>query len=1726
MRPSSSTHTSSTHPSSHSHRGGRADSRRLRRRSASAEVLRRSLPVTEKPMLECLENRQMLAAGLLGTYFNNRHLVDPAAGTRTDATVAYDWGTGAPGVPGIGVDQFSTIWEGEYIAPVDGNYTFGTISDDGIRLWVNGQQLVNSWIDRGPNTTAPDNIASATPIVLPMTAGQRVPVVLHYYENGGGAVAFFGYKTDVITTPIPAPSAELEDVVRAPTAPTALGATASGSAVTVNWADNSNNERRFLIQRLGGANWQTIAYAIPNATSAVVPLFEGNHTLRVVAETAAGQTLSAEMPVAVGPSNGLMAQYFDDVFNGTGDFTGDGARVVTRIDDGTQTDGGAHQGGVDFGWGDGAAGTSGAPPGLPFDDFSGLWSGTITPTETGLHSFYGHGDDGVMVYVNGQIVGNNPGLHGDQNGATVPIQLTAGTPYQILMHFAERGGGATARLRWTTPSNATISAVPATVLTPVSTLPAAAVVTGTAGPTSVNLNFTENALNDYETLVQYSADGGNTWITTQRFTILDNPNAAPTQRQAATITGLDVATQYRFRIVSRNYAGDTLSNILTLSTTNAPPGELLNTATVVGATGDTNLTANGNLDWVHWGYPDDPTRVHRKHNVVGNRITGFFVIDGPAPGAPTITAIDTTGKTYSWTDDAFGDASQPGNPVLATSANSPVAETAPNAIDNNINTKYLNFDELNTGFRVQLPAATPLNGLNFWSANDAPERDPTSYQLEGSNDGTNFTVVASGAIPDFTARFQQQGVTFPQTAAFRFFRVTFPTVRDAAAANSMQIAEVEFVEPAENLTPPSGTTDAISVSGVGNGFRAIVPARSGGNRRINVYVGASGDVTGTLTATMQDGSAAPVSRTLVNTSGTQAAVYTFEYRSGLATSNLILSWTATAGTGSVILSGVSWSEIVPAAAATNLVAIPTGKGRVALTWNDNSFNETGGFRIERAPDVAGAPGTFAPIATAAENINRFVDANLPDNTRFHYRVVAVNALGDAAPTNLAAATTIIAPIVGLLGEYYNLTAPPADPSTIPTNPVVLTRFDDGTQTDGLVGLGGHQGPIHFNWGDPGSPPGLNVNNFAAIWNGRLIPDFTGLYSFFTDTDDRGRLSIDLNRNGTFETNEIVINTWVDQGPGVRETSETLFPGGIPLTGGQQYNIKMEWYENGGGAVAFVYWNSTFTGDQILPTYATLPPPGQAPTGQVTAPVATPLNSGRVFLEWGYNGPEPTVLFVVERAPVVAGQPGTWQTLSSSTNRKFVDGTTAPETSYYYRVTPATTGGYGTPVLATPSPVTTVAVPAVRGVHVTFYDTPLLTTPNANNPTLGTPWRVADTVESHPNISFAWGAGTPTGAGTGFDPNIFAVRWRGKIKAEFTGEHTFWTEVDDGDRLVIGGAVLRDRLDARQAMTLSVPYIVQMVAGQEYDLSMVMVEDGGDAGARLYWANANVPREVVPLAVLTPVAPDLTPPRITEIVVDGHLPAAVTYTAQQHLLVKFSEPVSGVDELDFQIFGDTIGLVGGEAFNVVFDQASNTAVITFHDGADQPVRHPDGNYSLFTTTNATITDADGNPLDTDGDGQPGGPQTAVPFYFLTGDTQSAQNGTPFRDRIVSFPDYQVLSKNFGLARPSAGDGDINYDGVIDNADFLLLRSLFGTTLAPPPAAPVGSPVPVAPTPKPIATKPKPVATKTSTAAVTATASSAPVAAAMTMTTPAKPTPVAKPAPAKFATRKIGAGDLLA
>jgi glucose/arabinose dehydrogenase len=116
--------------------------------------------------------------GLTATYYNNIDFTGTTV-ARVDPNVDFSWGSGSPSAS-IGADTFSVRWTGQVEPQFTGTYTFYTVSDDGVRLWVNGQAIVNNWTDHAPTEN------SGT---IALTAGQRYDIRMEMYENAGGATA-------------------------------------------------------------------------------------------------------------------------------------------------------------------------------------------------------------------------------------------------------------------------------------------------------------------------------------------------------------------------------------------------------------------------------------------------------------------------------------------------------------------------------------------------------------------------------------------------------------------------------------------------------------------------------------------------------------------------------------------------------------------------------------------------------------------------------------------------------------------------------------------------------------------------------------------------------------------------------------------------------------------------------------------------------------------------------------------------------------------------------------------------------------------------------------------------------------------------------------------------------------------------------------------------------------------------------------------------------------------------------------------------------------------------------------------------------------------------------------------------------------------------------------------------------------------------------------------------
>jgi hypothetical protein len=120
-----------------------------------------------------------VGGGVRADYFKGMNF-DSLVLTRTDPDIDFNWGDPGGPDPLVGDDNFSVRWSGQVEAAFTETYTFYARTDDGVRLWVEGQLLIDNWVNR----SATENKAT-----IDLVAGQFYSVVMEYYEDGGGAVA-------------------------------------------------------------------------------------------------------------------------------------------------------------------------------------------------------------------------------------------------------------------------------------------------------------------------------------------------------------------------------------------------------------------------------------------------------------------------------------------------------------------------------------------------------------------------------------------------------------------------------------------------------------------------------------------------------------------------------------------------------------------------------------------------------------------------------------------------------------------------------------------------------------------------------------------------------------------------------------------------------------------------------------------------------------------------------------------------------------------------------------------------------------------------------------------------------------------------------------------------------------------------------------------------------------------------------------------------------------------------------------------------------------------------------------------------------------------------------------------------------------------------------------------------------------------------------------------------
>lgn len=111
--------------------------------------------------------------GLTGTYFDNPDFTGTST-ARLDKKLYFAFGTAAPAT-GIAPTYYSVRWTGKIKPAYSETYTFTTMTDDGVRLWVNHKLIIDDWNTRAGPITHTGTVT--------LEASKRVDILLEYFNK-------------------------------------------------------------------------------------------------------------------------------------------------------------------------------------------------------------------------------------------------------------------------------------------------------------------------------------------------------------------------------------------------------------------------------------------------------------------------------------------------------------------------------------------------------------------------------------------------------------------------------------------------------------------------------------------------------------------------------------------------------------------------------------------------------------------------------------------------------------------------------------------------------------------------------------------------------------------------------------------------------------------------------------------------------------------------------------------------------------------------------------------------------------------------------------------------------------------------------------------------------------------------------------------------------------------------------------------------------------------------------------------------------------------------------------------------------------------------------------------------------------------------------------------------------------------------------------------------------
>lgn len=371
------------------------------------------------------------------SYWNNKDFIGQATMTRVDGSINFDWGHSSPDSR-INADHFAARWT-RWVAFEQGEYRFTVVSDDGVRIAIDGRIVLNEWYSHPAQSFTVD---------VNLTAGDHL-VVVEYYDETGQALIKLGWEQ--IGVPIREWRGEYFNQASPSGTPVLIR---NDADIAFDWGQGSpapgvvstdNFSVRWTRALNLPAGWYRFAMTVDDGGK----LWANNQLILDRWQVQSQQTFTSNYYHSGGALT-LRMEYYDaggaavaylswsqsetTIRNWKGEYYSNtslsGAPVLVRDD-----------ADINFNWGDGspAPGTVGA------DQFSARWTRTIN-LPAGRYRFTAQADDGVRLWVNDQLLINQWQI---QPPTTVAAEVDVrGGPAQIRVEYFDEGGNAQISLTW------------------------------------------------------------------------------------------------------------------------------------------------------------------------------------------------------------------------------------------------------------------------------------------------------------------------------------------------------------------------------------------------------------------------------------------------------------------------------------------------------------------------------------------------------------------------------------------------------------------------------------------------------------------------------------------------------------------------------------------------------------------------------------------------------------------------------------------------------------------------------------------------------------------------------------------------------------------------------------------------------------------------------------------------------------------------------------------------------------------------------------------------------------------------------------------------------------------------------------------------------------------------------------------------------------------------------